>query len=148
MGKTTVYKANRFYNLIILVFPFLLTLPLFIANNSPTKNKLIGLAGFWLIGIILAFAPFFMKLEVTEGAVRSFFLGFCTKELKASDIKSLTYSNLFVGGLGFGKGLIIRAAYKGVVKRFSIGERLYGKEAIEHIRRVLRPRSSVSNSIP
>ncbi len=88
----------------------------------------------------MALAPFVIKLEIAGDTVKSFFLGFCTKELKASDIKSLTHRDLFPGGLGFGKGLIIHAVDKGVSKRFSIGENLYGKEAIEHVKRVLEPR--------
>jgi hypothetical protein len=64
----------------------MLTLPLLAAGVPPEAGKLVGLGGFWVLAIVLAMFPLTLKLEIEDGEVRSYFLGFCTKELRASDV--------------------------------------------------------------
>lgn len=132
----TIYKANKFYNVLLLIVPFLLLIPLF-ESESIEGKKLFGYGILSLTAVILAATPLAIKLEITKDSVRSYFFGFCVKELRPSNIQSITYGNLFRGGLGFGKGLIIYANVKGKSTRFSMGEMLYGKKAIQHAKRVL-----------
>ena len=89
------------------------------------------------------------KLEVGTDYIKSYFLGLCIRKLRASDIRTLEYGNLMRwGDAGYGKGLKGWEKTKnGGVKYFSMGENFYGKEAIEHVRRVLKPASSESLSV-
>ncbi len=131
-----VYKAHWYHNILVIIFPFFLTLPLFFSRGSIEHNKIIGISGFWVLSIILALAPFTMRLEIDGDEVKSYLFGFRILKLQSSNVKSITYGNLMKGGLGFGKGLIIRVNINGRGKTLTIGENLYGKEAIENIKSV------------
>jgi hypothetical protein len=115
---------------------FGLTLPLIVEGAPLEMKKLMALAGFWAMGIVLTILPLLWKLEVGQDYVKTYFLGFCVMNVRSSDVQVLVYGNLFVGGLG-GKGLTFRALTRGRSKAYSIGEAFYGKEAIAHVRRVL-----------
>ena len=140
-----VYKPNRFYNLVngltlLALFFFGLTLPVLIelTGGVPVETrKLIGLGGFWFIGIILTLAPFGFKMEVGNDYVKTYFLGLSLGKTYASDVQVLFYGNLFQGGIGFGKGLRYRVQINGRSKSYSIGEKFWGKEAFAHAKRVL-----------
>jgi YD repeat-containing protein len=49
---------------------------------------------------------------------------------------SVTYGNLFSFGSWFGKGLTIIAHKRGKYIRLNVGESMYGKDAVAHIKRV------------
>ncbi len=137
-----IYKPNKTYNLInglvLLLIIFLgLTLPVIVENIPLDDNKLFGLIGFWIIGIIITVVPFSFKLEVGEDYIKSFFLGFCIRNLKSSNVTLVEYGNLFRGGLGYGKGLKGWENVNGRNKYFSYGEKFWGKEAIGDIKQVL-----------
>jgi hypothetical protein len=95
------------------------------------------LVGFWLLGLVLAAAPFGFKLEVGDDHVASYFLGFFLGTTQAADVEIINYENLFVGGLGFGKGLRYRARVGAKSKWYSLGEKFWGREAFSHARRIL-----------
>lgn len=109
-------------------------------GGSAEKNEWIGLIGFWVLSCIIAFAPLGSRLEVGKDYIKNYFFGFCTSTIKQEDVMVINYGNLFRGGLGYGKGLNIRVK-NGFGKNHSIGEKLYGKEAIEHVRRILENKS-------
>jgi len=134
--NVTIYKANKFYGLPALIIPLLLIAPL-LSSEVSLENRLIGFGVFLLITLAIILVPLVSRLEIGRDFVRSRILGFSTLELHPSDIQAIEYGNLFRGGLGVGKGLNIRAIVNGKIKNTSIGEKLYGKEAVEHARRVL-----------
>ena len=115
----------------------MLSVVTFASGTPPANNEISGLAGFWVLGTVLALIPFAPRLEITETNVSSYFLRFCVTNLHASYVLVLEYGTLMRGGLGVGKGLKIWAMSNGRRKYYSIGEKLYGKEAIAHAKRVL-----------
>ena len=137
----TIYRAKYSYiftNSLIFILPLLLTIVTLTEGSAATSNEWIGLCGFWVIVVIITFIPLAFKLEVNDDFVKSYLFGFLMITLTSSNVKSVTYRNLFKGGLGFGKALIMYADVNGRRKRFSMGERLYGKEAINHVKNVLK----------
>ncbi len=136
-NSVTTYKANKFHGLPALVVPVLLLVPLFESGTPIQSGKLLGFGLLSLIVFVIYTAPLALRLEVGKDYVKSYFLGFCVADLRSSNIQVVVYGNLFRGGLGYGKGLNIRALKNGRSKAYSVGEKLYGKEAIGHIRRVL-----------
>lgn len=135
----TIYRTRRPYilgSLFLFVFPFLLTLVVFTEGQAAQPNEWIGIGIFWVLSLLVVLIPFGFKLEVGNDYVKSYFFGILIKTLKSSDITVVKYDNLFRGGLGFGKGLHVRTK-TGLNKIFSFGENLYGKEAIDHVQRVL-----------
>ncbi|MBI2120798.1 MAG: hypothetical protein HYT94_04210 [Parcubacteria group bacterium] len=140
--NVTIYRAKKSAmsgGLFILTLTFFgFTLPLLIAGDPVEPRKLVGLLGFWVTGIILTILPLTFKLEIGNGYVRFYAVGLCYRNLHSTDIQVLEYGNLMrAGGLGYGKGLKGWEKRKYGSKYFSIGEKLYGKEAIQHAKRVL-----------
>ncbi len=131
-----IYKANRFYTLPILFVPLLAIIPLLEGGVPLDQKRLIGYLILSGLSILLAIIPFFARLEVGVDYVKNHFLGFCISTIKIDDVIDINYGNLFKGGLGYGKGLNIRVR-KGLGKNHSISEKIWGKEAIEHAKRVL-----------
>jgi hypothetical protein len=144
-GDIKVYKPKKSVvggGLIALAIVFFgLTLPLIVAGVPVEKGKLIGLSGFWILGIIMILIPLTARLEVGGDCVKMYFLGFKTRTLKATNIEVLEYSNLFRGGLGAGKAIKGWEKTGSGHKYFSIGEGYYGKEAIAHAKKVLDPKA-------
>jgi hypothetical protein len=134
--KITTYKANKFYGFPALLIPLLLLPPLLNSEVS-LENRLVGFVLFLLITLIIILIPLGARLDVGDDFVRTRLFGFRLLELHPSNIQVMTYGNLFRGGLGYGKGLNIRAIIKGKSRSTSIGEKLYGEEAVAHAKRVL-----------
>lgn len=132
----TIYKANKFYGLPALVIPLLLIIPL-INSDVSSMGRITGFGLFMLITCAILFLPFVVKLEVGDGYIKSYLFGFLTLVILSKDVLSIKYGNLFRGGLGHGKGLNILFLKDGKNRSTSLGEKLWGKEAIAHIRRVL-----------
>jgi hypothetical protein len=89
------------------------------------------------LSVLLAIIPFVAKLEVGKDYLRPYLLGFPLLTLSSKDVVDIEYGSLFRGGLGQGKGLNIRFLKNGKSKTTSIGEKFWGKEAIQHAKRVL-----------
>jgi RHS repeat-associated protein len=138
--EVTVYKPALSVmggGLIVLAIVFFgLTLPLIIEGAPLETTKLMGLAGFWLIGIALTLYPLGFELEVGSDYVHGSLYGLTISDVHSSDVRAVVYGNLFFGSLG-GKGLTYRTIINGRSKTYTVGEIIYGKEAIEHARRVL-----------
>jgi hypothetical protein len=135
--NVTIYKANKFYASLILIVPLILLVPLFEGGTQIEDGKLIGYCILSFLAIILALTPFAARLEIDQDSVKSYFLNFRVSDLCASDVQVVEYGNLFRGGgIGGGKGLNIRVK-KGLSKTYSVGEKLYGTEAIIHAYKVL-----------
>ncbi|ANV99353.1 hypothetical protein [Bradyrhizobium icense] len=133
----TIYKANKLVGLPALLIPALLVIPVLNAE-VPLENRLIGLGIFLVITVAIVVVPFGARLEVGDNHVATYLFGFSTMpKIYRSDIQVIVYRNLFHGGLGAGKGISFRALIRGRSKAYSIGEAMYGKEAITHARRVL-----------
>ncbi|OGZ45217.1 MAG: hypothetical protein A3C84_02700 [Candidatus Ryanbacteria bacterium RIFCSPHIGHO2_02_FULL_48_12] len=133
-----VYRANKFYSLPILLVPLLLLIPLFEAGMPIESGRLVGYGILSLLATVLAVIPFGARLEIGEDYIKTYLFGLTTTpKIHASDIQVLEYGNLFRGGLGYGKGINFRALRGGKSKAYSIGESIYGKEAIAHAKRVL-----------
>ena len=126
--------------LVVLAIAFLgLTLPLIVEGSPVPLGKLLGLSGFWLLGTVLTLIPFTFKLEIGPDFIKSYFFGFCIRELHAANIIALEYGNIVrFGAVNYGKGLKgLEIAKDGGRKYFSMGENFYGKEAIGEARRAL-----------
>jgi hypothetical protein len=142
-NDVTVYKVNKstmWGGLFILVIIFFgLTLPLLIGGSPISTEKLVGLIGFSIMGILLIVVPLCFRMEIDKDSVKAYFLNFQIRDLRPSNIQSLEYTNLMGWGvLPFGKGLRGWEKTKtGGRKYFSIGEGAYGKVAIEHAQRIL-----------
>ncbi len=136
-NRVTTYKANKLYSIPLVIVPVLLLVPLLESGTPIDSGKLFGFMILSLLALFLVLLPIPARLKINNDTVKSFFLGFCLMELKASSIQLVQYGNLFHGGLGIGKGLKIRAIVNGKSKGYTIGEKFYGKEAIAHAKRVL-----------
>ena len=132
-----IYKAKKYYNIGLLIIPLLLVIPL-LEGGGFDSRKLLGYSIFAFVGGLLVALPLAMKLEVKQNTVKSYLFGFQVREIRASEVQSINYTNLFHGGLGFGKGLVVQVKKKGVNTRMSIGEKLFGKQAIEDVRQALK----------
>ena len=95
----TIYRANRFYSLPILIFPLLLSVVTFVSDVPPKPNEIHGLVGFWIIGLVLTIVPFGGRLAVSDSYVRAFFFGIPIKTIEASRVQVVVYGDLFRGGL-------------------------------------------------
>lgn len=140
-NAVTVYRAKKsvvWAGLIGLVLIVLLALSTLTQGTPIRTGQWVGLGGFLLMSIALTVLPLGFKLEIGGNYVKSYFLGFCVRYIHASNIQSMSYGNLFgFGGFGAGKGLRIWERTRNGRRYVSIGESAYGKEAIEHARRVL-----------
>jgi hypothetical protein len=81
-------------------------------------------------------------MEVGKDYIGIYFFGFSLGATQASDVEIVDYGNLFVGGLGFGKGLRYRARVGARSKWYSLGEKFWGREAFSHARRILESRAA------
>ena len=132
-----IYKANKFYGLPGLAIPLLLLAPLFEGDGQITNEKLLGYGVLTFFALFLTLLPLGAKLEISNGHIRSYFWGFCVSHVEVANVIAATYGNLFKGGLGFGKGLIIQAATAKKSKSYSFGEKFFNKDAIMHAKQVL-----------
>src|SRR5271156_6829335 len=114
-----IYRPKLSSTLPILLIPILFSLS-FIGSNID-NNDVIGILGFFLIAIILTLIFSCGHTDVDGQYVKSYLFGFLIMSLTSSNVKSITYGNLFKGGLGYGKGLIVYADINGKKKRFSMG---------------------------
>lgn len=142
MDSVAIYKAKKsmlwaVFGVFLLVF-LGLTLPRLIEGTLETRHMQ-GLAVFYLVIFVLGITPFFAKLVVGKDYVKSYYFGLCTANIRASEILVVEYGRLMrFGGLGFGNGLKIATGTQGGrTKYYSIGESLFGADAIKHARQVL-----------
>lgn len=140
MKDITIYKPKLSVaggGLVILAIVFFgLTLPLIIEGAPIPTQKLLALGGYWLFGIALTAYPLGFKLEVAGDYVKAYLFGITVSNVHSSEVQSVSYGNLFFGSLG-GKGLTYRALVNGKNKTYTVGEIIYGKDAIAHAKRVL-----------
>lgn len=127
---------------IYFIFPLVLTIITLGEGDAVTRGEWIGLSGFWLIGILVLVFLSGAKMEVGEDYVRPYFFGFPRKRIESSQVEVLEYGNLFRGGLGVGKGLKMWVKTPNGRKALTIGEKAYGKDAIEHMKHVLESKSA------
>ncbi|MBI4118578.1 MAG: hypothetical protein HY455_03530 [Parcubacteria group bacterium] len=132
-----VYKANKYYTIALLFVPIFLGVVFLLGDNPMTTEKWIGFSILSGMAILIALIPFAGKLEVGSNYARTYFLNFPVTTIQISDVQAIQYGKLFRGGLGYGNGLNIRFVVNGKSKFTSIGENLYGIEAIAHVSRVL-----------
>lgn len=134
------YKIKKAYivsNSIMLIFPVVLTAITF-SEGAATNNEVVGLGMFWLLCLLITLVPILFRVEVGSGEVKTYFAGFLTSHIRAQDVEVVEYGNLLRGGLGVGNGLKIWSKKQNGSKVYrSIGERAYGKKAIEEIRSAL-----------
>jgi hypothetical protein len=140
--RATIYKVNKSVaggGLVVLAILFFgLTLPVIIAGTPVPQEQLLGVVGFWVLGILVTVVPLGFRIEIDDSSVKAYFLNFQIRHLRSANIRSLEYGNLTGWWiLPFGKGLKGWERTNRGSKYFSIGENTYGKEAIEHARRVL-----------
>jgi hypothetical protein len=141
-SKKTTMRAGLV--VIVLLF-FGLTLPLIIQGTTVPMGQLIGLGGFWFLGIMLTVLPLGLRLDVGAEHVKIYLFGLLTRDVCASNVQSVEYATLTAWGLfGLGKGLKGWEKTKTGRKYFSIGENTYGKTAIENVRRVLDSKAAGS----
>ncbi len=140
-SNITIYRPKKSViagGLIVLAITLLLTISTFTSRIPVSLGQLEGLAGFWLLGIASITLPFGFTLEIGPDYMATYFLGLRINKLYASDVQSLKYGNIFgFGGLGAGKGLRIWKQTPKGRRYVSVGESMYGKDAIAHAKRVL-----------
>jgi len=139
-----IYKPQRSFILgssVALIFPIILTVLSFSGGGEVPVNEIKGLIGFWALFIVLVIFPLAGKIEVGDNFIQHYFFGFSKRKIFNHEVNSIQYQNVLFGGLGFGKGLkfYVKRGKKGFLH--SIPEKMYGKEAIEHIQRVLSKES-------
>ena len=100
------------------------------------EHKLVGFSLFLLITLLLIVIPLEARLDVEDEVVRTRLFGFRLLEIRPSDVQVMSYGNLFRGSW-----IWKRSQYSGhnhgKSKSASIGEKLYGKEAVAHAKCVL-----------
>ena len=133
------YRGKISYFLIILFFPLLFTIAIILDGEASPYLFLI-----WIPFLLLILIPLGYKLEVGDNFIRNSFLGFSTMKLSSGDVQSINYGGIGLWGgvypsrsITHGKGLAILASVNGISKTYGLSEKLYGKEAIEHVKRVL-----------
>ena len=134
------YKIKKSYilgNCIFLIFPLVMVLIILTEEGGAQQNEWLGVVIFWLFGILALLFLSGSSMEVGTDYVRPYFFGYPRKKIEASNIEVLEYGNLFRGGLGVGKGLKMWVKTSKGRKALTIGEKAYGKEAIQHIKSVL-----------
>lgn len=140
------YRPKLIRVIPILLLPLILLIPLFINGESLKENELFAVIGAVVLVFLIVVATLGWKIKVSSNEAKNYFFGFLITTMNRSNVKSVAYKNLFRGGLGVGKGLIIQLTTdKGRIKTISIGEKLYGKDAIEHIRNVLDDKNNIKN---
>ena len=136
--ENIIYKAKPIHLPMFVVFT-LLFIPIVLSDSIPLENKLIGLFGFFFV-FLFAFLYGYLTLIVIskEGILTVYhFIYIKGLQYSAKDIVAMEYGNLFKGGLGAGKGLNIIIKKNGREINTSIGEDLFGKEAIQQIQAAL-----------
>lgn len=145
MDNPTIYRPKKSYLwgvLMLFMVIFLgLTLPHLIAGTLNARQAQ-GLAVFYLLIAIFTLFPFVSWIEIGKDYVKTYFFGLRTSYIQASDVLVLEYGNLMrFGGLGYGKGVKLWAQTKSGGKRyFSLGENIYGGDAVSLLRKVLDPK--------
>lgn len=134
-----IYKIRKNYilnNSVLLIFPAVLTV-VTLSEGSVASSEIFSLGMFWLLCLLITFVPILFRIEVGSNDIKTFFFGFQTSHIQAEDVEVLEYGNLFRGGLGVGKGLKMWVKTSKGRKAITIGEKAYGKEAVEHMKQVL-----------
>jgi hypothetical protein len=102
IANKVVYRAKLASMLggltVMVIIFFGLTLPEVGAGIPLVQEQLNGLIGFWIIGIVITITPLGFKVEVEGDIVRAYFIIVLLKELRPSDVQSVTYGNLFSFG--------------------------------------------------
>lgn len=146
MEITKIYRGKVSYLLLVLLIPIFLTFGLIVDNDFNNASSTTFLALFWGLFLVPVFLPLAYKLEVGNNFVKKSFLGFNTMNVSSKNVESSNY-----GGIGLwdtvyssgrndivhGKGLAILAHVDGARKTYGISEKLYGEEAIRHVREIL-----------
>ncbi len=135
--ETRVYKGQKSYNAALLAMPVVLGLVLILGNSPMTAERGIGYLILSGMAVLVAVIPIGSRLEIGSDFVRSRFFDFVILEIKAKDVLEIKYGPLMRGHMGYGKGLIIQAVLHGKNRSTSLGERLYGKEAIAQAKMAL-----------
>lgn len=142
MKTYKIKKSHILGNSIFLIFPLVMILIILTEEGGAQQNEWIGVGIFSLIGVLVLVLLSGSKMEVGTDYIRPYFFGFPRRKIEASNIEVLEYGNLFRGGLGVGKGLKMWVKTSKGRKAFTIGEKAYGKEAIDHMKSVLESKSS------
>jgi hypothetical protein len=147
----TIYAANLSVAggglIVIAIIFFGLTLPVWLDGSAMPVHELLGLGGFWVLGIALTVIPLGAKLEVGEDYIQTSLFGFATMpKVERSDVQELRCENMTAWGISTGKGIKIwkrrtDKSLSSVKPRWaydaSVAESIYGKEAVAHARQVL-----------
>ncbi|MEK7564321.1 MAG: hypothetical protein AAB510_01995 [Patescibacteria group bacterium] len=141
MKTYKIKKSHILGNSIFLIFPLVMTLIILTEEGGAQQNEWIGVGIFWLIGVLVLVLLSGSKMEVGTDYIRPYFFGFPRRKIEASNIEVLEYGNLFRGGLGVGKGLKMWVKTSKGRKALTVGEKAYGKEAIDHMKSVLESKS-------
>ncbi len=136
------YKGKFSYVLPYLFFPLVLTW-VFIAEQIPLT--FIGYLGFfWAIFIGWGLSLRLSKIEVEDVVVRMKFCDVVMQELKREDVQKIEYGGVAPGGgiysgraVVYGKGTAILCVKKGEPLVLGISEKLYGRDAIEAVKKSL-----------
>lgn len=98
-------------------------------------SRAYGFAGALLIALFFFCLGYLTRIHIGSNGVITthHFLYIKGLQYNAKDIVAIGYGNLFKSGLGAGKGLNIIIKKNGREINTSIGEDLFGKEAIDQI---------------
>ena len=127
----------------LLLVPIVLAAGLMLLGESINKDFVEGIFFFILaacIPVVIVGANT-VVVDDANNKVLAYLFGIKMIELTRGSVRDIHEGYLFPvfpGGAGFGKGIIVRAIYKGKVRILRMGSGLYGKDAVEHVVKVLR----------
>lgn len=146
MDRKKLYRPRLFYLLPILSVPLILAGGLLLLGESVNKDFIVGIFLFILAILVPVFLVIGNKVEVDDGneSVIAYLFGIKILELTHNSVRKIHEGYLFPiipKGGGFGEGIIIYASYKGKPRILRMGIRLYGKEAVDHVKSILEKKN-------
>lgn len=138
-----IYRVKTSFvagNSIILIFPILLSVVTYFEGESVAEDAWLGVIIFWVLGLLITFSPLLARLEVGDNYIQSTFI-FKQRKITPEIVKNVSFGKFMRGGLGYGNAINFNVSNNRKYIPHSISEKMYGKEAIEHVMQVLNNKS-------
>jgi hypothetical protein len=137
-----LYRGKISYLLPFLFLPALFTIAIILDGHLKMPSRGIFIL-IWIPFLSYTITSLGYKLELGDNFVRESFLGFTTMKLYSANVESIKYGGVGLWGGLYGKitihgnGLAILVYANGERKVYGISEKLYGKKAIEDLKKTL-----------
>ena len=141
-----MYRGKISYTLPFLFFPILITLVLSLDNLLSESTMIAWLVSTWILFLAFISIPAFFRLKVGESEISIDFMGFNLHKIDSLHIQKINYGGMQLWGSLYGRGpihgkglAVLMTTRDGSTKIVGISEKMYGKEAIAHIQKVVWP---------